>query len=45
MLAALMVERALIMALVCAGHLGRYSWAGTLDVADIMAASTGDCFA
>ena len=45
MLAALMVERALIMALVCAGHLGRYSWAGTLDVADIMAASTWDCFA
>jgi hypothetical protein len=45
MLAALMVERALIMALVCATHLGRYSWAGTLDVADIMAASTWDCFA
>ena len=45
MLAALMVERALIMALVCARHLGRYSWAGTLDIADIMAASTWDCLA
>lgn len=45
MLAALMVERALIMALVCGRHLGRYSWEGTLDIADIMAASTWDCFA
>lgn len=45
MLAALMVERALLMALVCARHLGRYSWDGTLDTADIMAASTWDCFA
>ena len=45
MLAALMVERALVMALVCARHLGRYSWAGTLDTADIMAASTWDCLA
>ena len=45
MLAALTVERALIMALVCARHLGRYSWDGTLDTADIMAASTWDCFA
>ena len=43
MLAALMVERALIMALVCARHLGRYSWDGTLDTADVMAASTWDC--
>jgi hypothetical protein len=43
MLAALMVERALIMALVCARHLGRYSWEGTLDVGEIMAASTWDC--
>ena len=45
MLAALMVERALIMALVCARQLGRYNWDGTLDIADIMAASTWDCFA
>jgi hypothetical protein len=45
MLAALMVERALVMALVCARHLGRYSWDGTLDIADIMAAGTWDCFA
>ena len=45
MLAALMVERALIMALVCGRHRGRYSWEGTLDIADIMAASTWDCFA
>ena len=44
MLAALMVERALIMALVCARHLGRYSWDGTLDIADTIAASTWDCF-
>jgi len=43
MLAALMVERALIMALVCARHLGRYSWDGILDTADVMAASTWDC--
>jgi hypothetical protein len=45
MLAALMVERALIMALVCARHLGRYGWEGTLSTADIMAASTWDCLA
>jgi len=45
MLAALLAERALIMALVCARHLGRYSWDGTLDTGDIMAASTWDCLA
>ena len=43
MLAALMVERALVMALVCAWHLGRYGWDGTLNTGDIMAASTWDC--
>lgn len=43
MLAALLVERALIMALVCARHLGRYRWDGTLNTADSMAASTWDC--
>ncbi len=42
-LAALMVERALIMALVCARHLGRYRWDATLDTAQVMAASTWDC--
>ena len=45
MLAALLVERALIMALVCARHLGRYTWDGTLKTGDIMAASTWDCLA
>ena len=45
MLAALMVERALIMALVCARHLGRYDWDGTLNIGDIMAAGTWDCLA
>ena len=45
MLAALMVERALVMALVCARHLGRCSWEGTLNTGDIMAASTWDCLA
>ena len=34
MLAALAVERALMIALVCARHLGRYDWAGTLDIED-----------
>lgn len=43
MLTALLVERALIMALVCARHLGRYRWEGTLDTGDVMAASTWDC--
>jgi len=45
MLAALMVKRALIMALVCARYLGRYSWDGTLDTGEIMAGSTWDCLA
>jgi hypothetical protein len=45
MLAALLVERALIMALVCARHLGRYTWEGTLNTGDIIAASTWDCLA
>jgi hypothetical protein len=43
MLAALMAERALIMALVCARYLGRYRWDGTMDTGDSMAASTWDC--
>ena len=41
--AAMAVERALIMALICARHLGRYTWEGTLDIEEIMTASTWDC--
>jgi hypothetical protein len=41
--AAIMVERALVMALICARHLGRYTWEGRLNIEDIMAASTWDC--
>jgi len=37
------VERALIMALICARHLGRYTWEGTLDIEEIMAASSWNC--
>lgn len=37
------VEQALITALVCARHLGRYSWDGTLHIGEIMTASTWDC--
>ena len=31
------------MALICARHLGRYNWDGTLDIEEIMTASTWDC--
>jgi|SRR5450755_482528 hypothetical protein len=41
--AAAAVERALVMALICARHLGRYNWDGTLDIQEIMTASTWDC--
>jgi hypothetical protein len=41
--AAMTVERALTMALICARHLGRYTWDGTLDMEEIMTASTWDC--
>ena len=41
--AAMVVERALVMALICARHLGRYNWDGTLDIQEIMTASTWDC--
>ncbi len=41
--AAMTVERALVMALICARHLGRYTWDGTLDIEEIMTASTWDC--
>jgi hypothetical protein len=41
--AALAVERALAIALLCARHLGHYDWSGTLDTAAVMAATTWDC--
>ena len=41
--AAMAVERALTMALICARHLGRYIWDGTLDIEEIMTASTWGC--
>jgi len=42
--AALAVQRALTIGLVCARHLGRWTWEGSLDASEIMAASTWDCF-
>jgi len=41
--AAIMVERALVMALICARHLGRYTWEGRLNIEGIVTASTWDC--
>jgi hypothetical protein len=41
--AALAVERALMIALVCARHQGRYDWTGTLSIGQIMAAAIWDC--
>jgi hypothetical protein len=41
--AVLAVERALMIALVCARHQGRYEWAGTLSIGPVMAAATWDC--
>ncbi len=41
--AALAVERALMIALLCARHQGRYDWAGTLRTGQVMAAATWDC--
>ncbi|MGI8451095.1 MAG: hypothetical protein ACR2MP_28715 [Streptosporangiaceae bacterium] len=37
------VERALMIALLCARHLGRYDWTGTLHTRQVMAAATWDC--
>jgi hypothetical protein len=37
------VERALLIALVCARYQGRYDWTGTLSVGNVMAAATWDC--
>jgi hypothetical protein len=41
--AALAVERALLIALVCARHQGRYDWTGTLTIERVMAAAAWDC--
>jgi hypothetical protein len=42
--AALAVERALIIALLSARHLGRYTWTETLHAGAIMTAAAWDCF-
>jgi hypothetical protein len=42
--AALAVERALVIALVCARHPGRYHWEGILPTEQILIASAWDCF-
>jgi hypothetical protein len=39
----LAVERALMIALVCARHQGRYTWAGTLRTGPVLTAATWDC--
>jgi hypothetical protein len=44
LLAARTVQRALAIALICARHLDRYRWEGTLHTGQIMATSTWDCF-
>jgi hypothetical protein len=41
--ATLAVERALVIALLCARHQGRYEWDGTLDTRTVMTASAWDC--
>jgi hypothetical protein len=41
--AMLAVERALMIALVCARHQGRYNWAETLRIGPVLAAATWDC--
>jgi hypothetical protein len=41
--ATLAVERALVIALLCARHHGRYEWDGILDTGEAMAAATWDC--
>jgi hypothetical protein len=41
--ATLAVKRALVIALLCASHHGRYEWDGILDTGEAMAASTWDC--
>jgi hypothetical protein len=41
--ATLAVKRALVIALLCARHHGRYEWDGILDTGEAMAAATWDC--
>jgi hypothetical protein len=41
--AALAVERALMIALVCGRHQGRYAWPGTIRTGRIMAVAAWDC--
>jgi hypothetical protein len=41
--ATLAVQRALVIALLCARHHGRYEWDGALDTGQVMAAATWDC--
>jgi hypothetical protein len=41
--ATLAVERALTAALVCARHLGRYEWAGSLRISEVVASVAWDC--
>jgi hypothetical protein len=41
--ATLAVQRALVIALLCARRQGRYEWDGTLDTGEVMAAATWDC--
>lgn len=38
-----MVDRALAIALMCARHMDRYQWDGTLNIRRIMAAHAWDC--
>jgi hypothetical protein len=41
--ATLAVKRALVIALLCARHQGRYEWDGILDTGAVMATATWDC--
>jgi hypothetical protein len=41
--ATLAVKRALVIALLCARHQGRYEWDGILDTGEVMGAATWDC--
>jgi hypothetical protein len=41
--ATLAVKRALVIALLCARHHGRYEWDGILDTGAAVAAATWDC--
>jgi hypothetical protein len=44
LIAAQAVERALVIALICARHLGRYEWDSALSSGAIMTAQAWDCF-